>query len=252
MIDEREQRLLDEAAAGTAGPAERERAAELLRRSPEAREYDRELRSLIGALEQVEMEEAPRDLLPSVMASIGRREATPARAPQPGFWAGLLSRRPAAALAGMAAMGLAIGAIGGLMGGGALRGGPLDGAPLTGTMAPGQAPVRHELRAGEARVVAEFSAMEESALLRLEADAPAGAVVRVSFSPADWRPVALTTPGPADLRAGTGEIVFELRGEGLGEVRLRPVATRPDPPLVTLTAAGVTQEVPMEGRATPR
>ena len=144
MIDEKIEAMVHEEIDGVATTEDRARLREILERDPEVRAYFEDMKSLVGTLSRVRLEEPPATIKAAILRFVKARETDrrgmefrPRPAAEGSRWyreiLAAFNRRPAWGGGIVFASGIAIGvAVFSLLG----RSPVLDTGPLTGSMAP--------------------------------------------------------------------------------------------------------------------
>jgi len=227
MIDDQDERLLQDELDGVASPEGSKRLRERLAQSEEVRARRQELQSVTRALDQVRMEEAPADLKEGVMAAIAAAERpSPARAGWVENPGGASRRRPVFAwaypfLAGAVAGGLLIALVTGNLAPRARTDLPVSGAMLPGSDR-GTLVDHRELRLGTARVALETRRTADGVGVGFDLAQAPGVELTMEFDIAALQPVGLQWERPgrqqAELEAGT--VRLRMMEDGRGTVLL--------------------------------
>ena len=243
MIDERDERLLQDELEGLASPEGAARLRERLARSPEVRERRRELQDLARALEQLPLEEPPADLRDAVMAAIAADARTaPARGPGRELRGGPERGRAGLAwaysfLAGAVAGGLLIALVTGNLSPRTRTDFPVAGAMLPGT---GGRIDHRELRLGAARLALATRRTAEGVRGEFEFAQAPGAELTLAFDGAALQPAGLRWAPPAAGQAVLEEGAVRLRlvRDGRGAVLLSPLPAGDVPVTVSFRHSG--------------
>ena len=248
MIDDQDERLLQDELDGVASPEGSKRLRERLAQSAEVRARQRELETVARALDQVRMEEAPVDLKEGVLAAIAAAERPgPARTgwlENPG---GASRGRPVLAwaypfLAGAVAGGLLI-----ALATGNLAPRTWTDLPVIGAMLPSErgALVDHrDLALGTARVALETRRAADGVRVGFEVAQARGAELTLEFDIAALQPVGLRweRPGMHQAELGAGTLRLRVTEDGRGTVLLSPVRAGDALILVKFHHAGESME----------
>jgi len=227
MIDDQDERLLQDELDGVASPEGSKRLRERLAQSAEVRARRQELQTVTRALDQVRMEEAPADLKEGVMAAIAAAERpSPARAGWVENPGGASRRRPVFAwaypfLAGAVAGGLLIALVTGNLAPRARTDLPVSGAMIPGSDR-GTLVDHRELRLGTARVALETRRTADGVGVGFDLAQAPGVELTMEFDIAALQPVGLQWERPgrqqAELEAGT--VRLRMMEDGRGTVLL--------------------------------
>lgn len=226
MIDDQDERLLQDELEGVATPEGSKQLRDRLAESAEVRERRRELETVARALDQLPLEEAPADLKAGVMAAIAAEGR--ARAGWLGSPGGALRGRPGRAwafafLTGAVAGGLLIALVTGNLAPRARTDLPVAGAMLPG---PGRgAAVEHrDLSLGTARVMLETRRAADGVHLEFEFAQAGEAELTLGFDGAALQPAGLRWERPGRHQAELGADVVHLRvaRDDRGTVLLSP------------------------------
>jgi hypothetical protein len=228
VIDDQDERLLQDELEGVATPEGSRRLRERLAQSGEVRERRRELASLARALERVPMEEPPADLKEGVMAAIAAAGSPgPARAGWLHDRGGASRGRPVLAwaypfVAGAVAGGLLIALVTGNLGPGART-----DLPVTGTMLPsgrGALVDHRDLRLGTARLAIETRRVADGVLVGFDLTRARGTELTLEFDGAALQPAGLRweRPGSQQAELGAGAVRLRVTEDGRGTVLLSP------------------------------
>lgn len=234
MNREQFERIANDEIDGIATPEEREALREYLDGNPEARDSYRDLREMVGTLNQVGLESPPSDLKPSILRATTSRAEAPAPVTEGGFWRSLLARvfhsvpwREAVPFAA----GVGVGVLAIALVSGNIVGSSRDGlVNLRGTMMPRaahrDAPAAEQkvITVAEARVAVTTWQSGSSVTLRIEVDpgATAEAVVEISGSTLQISNLSIDPPGAGDATVGpTGIRIGQRAGDGVGEYVLQ-------------------------------
>ena len=229
MIDDQDERLLQDELDGVATPEGSKRLRDRLAQSAEVRARQRELETTARALGQVRMEEAPAALKEGVMAAIAAAER---RAPAGARWRvnplGAARGRPVFAwgypfLAGAVAGGLLIALVTGNLGPRARTDLPAHGAMLPGA-GRGALVDHRELRLGTARVALETRRAADGVRVEFEITKAPGAELSLAFDDAALRPLGLRweRAGRHQAELGAGSVRLRATGDDRGMVLLSP------------------------------
>jgi anti-sigma factor RsiW len=229
MIDDQDERLLQDELDGVASPEGSKRLRERLAQSAEVRARRQELQRVTRALDQVRMEEAPADFKEGVMAAIAAAERpSPARTgwlENPGS---AFRRRPVLAwaypfLAGAVSGGLLIALATGNLAPRARTDLPVIGAMLPGSDRGALADHR-ELRLGTARVALETRRATDGVRVGFEVAQARGAELTLEFDIAALQPVGLwwERPGEHQAELGAGTLRLRVTEDDRGTVVLSP------------------------------
>ena len=249
MIDDQDERLLQDELEGVASPEGSKRLRDRLAQSAEVRARRQELETVARALDQVRMEEVPTDLRAGVMAAIAAAgRPSPARKgwlEGPGDPA---RRRPVLAwaypfLAGAVAGGLVI-----ALATGNLAPHPRTDLPVSGAMLPGPergALVdRKELTLGTARVAIETRRAADGVLVEFDLAQARGTELTLEFDIAALQPLGLRweRPGRHQAELGAGSLRLQVAQDGRGTALLSPQRAGDAPILVRFRREGGSTE----------
>jgi len=230
MIDDHDERLLQDELDGVASPEESKRLRDRLAQSAEVRARRRELETVTRALDQVRMEEAPADFKEGVMAAIAAAgRPGPARAGWPESPGAASRGRPVLAwaypfLAGAVAGGLLIALATGNLGPRARFDLPVLGAMLPGSER-GALVDHRDLRLGTARIALETRRAADGVRVGFDLAQARGAELTLEFDIAALQPVGLRWERPGRHQAELGAGILRLRAteDGRGTVLLSPM-----------------------------
>jgi hypothetical protein len=249
MIDDQDERLLQDELEGVASPEESKRLQDRLAQSAEVRARRRELKMVARALDQVRMEEAPADFKAGVMAAISAAERpAPARTGWLGNPGGALRGRPVLAwaypfLAGAVAGGLLIALATGNLAPRARTDLPVSGAMLPGSE-QGALVDRRDLRLGTARVAVETRRAPDGVHVGFDLAQARGAELTLEFDSAALQPVGLRweRPGRHQAELGAGTLRLRVAEDGRGTALLSPSRAGDAPILVKFRHEGGSTE----------
>lgn len=226
MIDDQDERLLQDELDGVASPEASERLRERLAQSAEVRARQRELETVAHALDQVSMEEAPADLEDGVMAAI-------AAAGRPGPARAGWLERPGAASRGRPVLAWAYPFLAGAVAGGlliALATGNLGprartDLPVFGAMLPSERGTlvdHRDLRLGTARIALETRRAADGVRVEFDLAQASGAELTLGFDSAALQPVGMwwERPGRHQAELGAGTVRLQVMEDGRGTVLL--------------------------------
>jgi hypothetical protein len=236
------ERIANDEIDGIASPEERDALRRHLAGNPEARERFRELQEVVGALDQVALEDPPAHLKPIILGAVTPRARASAPVTEVGFWrslaAGIFQSVPWREAVPFAA-GVGVGVLAIAFVSGNLVGSSRDDlANLRGTMVPQDAnrgtPVMDSktLSVAGATVVATAHGNAPEVVLELEVrPAPAGDTeVEIASRNYRARDLRIDPPGAGDATVGpTGIRIGHRAGEGTGKyvLHLHHEAARP-------------------------
>jgi len=227
MIDDQDERLLQDELDGVASPQGSRRLRERLAQNTEVRARRQELQRVTHALDQVRMEEVPTDFKDGVMAAIAAAEhPSPARTGWLQSPGGAFRGRPVLAwvypfLAGAVSGGLLIALVTGNLAPRARTDLPVIGAMLPGSDR-GTLVDHRELRLGTARFALETRRAADGVRVGFDVAQGRGAELTMEFDIAALQPVGLRWERPgrqqAELEAGT--VRLRVMEDGRGTVLL--------------------------------
>ncbi len=253
MNREQFERIANDEIDGIATADEREALRQHLAGDPEARERFRELQEVVGALNQVSLEEPPAHLKPSILRAVAPRVSASEPVTEVGFWRSLAAgvfqsvpwREAVPFAAGVGVGVLAIGLVSGNLVGSSRD----DLANLRGTMAPQDAnrgtPVvdSKTLTVAGATVVATARVNAPEVILEVEVrPAPTGDTeVEIATRNYRARDLRIDPPGAGEATVGPTVIRIGHRaGEGTGQyvLHLHREAAHPAPLEIIVRAGG--------------
>jgi len=209
---------------GESTAAERAVLRRRLDEVPELRSRHDMLRSLLGDLERVGLEDPPAGFAAAVV-----RAARQTAAPREAWWHGLraaFARRPAFGYASALAAGAIVGALGVILAAPAGLDTGIDDSAAAGAMLPrarlAETPVldRRPVAAGRVRGEVSTRQAEPGVVAEVRIDSGTDALMTLEFDPQAFTPLAFHTPsgfqGEAALKAGQ----LRLTGAGPGTYRL--------------------------------
>lgn len=222
MKDRELERLMNEQLDGTATPEDSDRLNRALESREDVRAEYRKLGGVFAVLSQVGMEDAPASLKQGVLRTIRERESAPSREGWLESIAAFFRGRPAFRYAYSFAAGAALGVLAfALLTGNLMTRPGSDLRPFTGTMAPPNAASYQRISSRDfplrgGRVQAETLSGRGGILARIDAQAPRGTEIIVSFDPGDWSAEAVRqNPAGNEVLLGFGRL--SVRMQTLGE-----------------------------------